>query len=98
MTAVAASYVNLAHIEAKVQAAAAEAELEADPDWEALGAVAEAEQLAAVEAVKRRSWRLEAIATLDSRAADDQFRPLIQVVVCVSDEVVSVIPAGKTPS
>ena len=53
---------------------------------------------AAMEAVKRRSWRLEAIATLDSRAADDQFRPLIQVVVCVSDEVVSVIPAGKTPS
>ena len=56
------------------QLAAAEAELEADPEWEVLGAVAEAEQLAAVEAVKRRSWRLEAIALPDSRGAKDQFK------------------------
>ena len=55
MTVAAPSYV--AYIEAKMQAAAeadhlavAEAELEADPEWEVLGAVTEAEQ-------SRRRWR-----------------------------------------
>ena len=55
------------------QLAAADAELEADPEWEVLGAVVEAEQLAAVEPVKRRSWRLVAIALPDNRGAENQF-------------------------
>ena len=38
------------------------------------GQLEEAEQLAAVEAVKRRSSRLEAIALPDSRGAKDQFK------------------------